>query len=131
MKKIIPALLLALALLPAADAAAARQGKVRFDCEDPKTQSELNVCADRKFSAADAELNRAYSQLASRLEERWRAGLKAAEVAWLKYRDANCEYETALYEGGSMRPMLFSLCMERMTRARTAELREQLKDLDN
>lgn len=129
MKKMLPALLLALALLPAA--AAARQDEGRFDCEDPKTQFELNVCADRKFAASDAELNRVYGQLASKLEDRRRARLKAAEVAWLKYRDANCEYEAALYEGGSMRPMVRSLCLERVTKARTAELRGQLKDLDN
>ena len=128
MKNPARALLLTATLLTAATA---QEREVKVSCEDPQTQAEINICARRAFEAADAELNRAYGQLASQLEGGQRAKLKAAETAWLKYRDANCEYEAGAYEGGSMQPAVISSCLERMTKARAAELREQLNELNN
>lgn len=127
MKRTAKALLLSLALVSAAPAQ--RQAE-KHPCDDARTQADLNVCADKQSSAADAELNRVYGRLAAKLDADARAKLKTAEVAWLKYRDANCEYEAYGFEGGTMRPMVFSLCLERVTKARTAELREQLKDFE-
>jgi uncharacterized protein YecT (DUF1311 family) len=129
MKRTVSAILLASALLAFA-AAHAQKREEQSPCEDAQTQAELNMCAGRKFKEADAELNRVYSQLTSKVDAPYRAKLKAAEVSWLKYRDDNCDYETALYEGGTMRPMVYSFCLERMTKARTAELRGQIKELD-
>ena len=127
MKRIVHAILLCLALLAAAPAQKPAQGD---PCDDAQSQSEMNICADKKFKAADAALNRVYGQLGSKLEAGARAKLKAAEVSWLKYRDDNCGYEAAQFEGGSMRPLIYSSCLERMTKARTAELRGQLKELE-
>jgi uncharacterized protein YecT (DUF1311 family) len=125
MKKIAPALLLSLGLL----CAAAAQEKKRAEkdpCEDSKTQLDMNLCYQKQFKAADAELNRVYNRLASKLEGEGRAKLKASEVSWLKYRDDNCDYEAFLYEGGTLQPAIYSTCMERVTKVRTAELREVL-----
>jgi uncharacterized protein YecT (DUF1311 family) len=94
------------------------------------TQFDMNQCAHKEYEAADAELNRAYNQLAAKLEGDNKARLKEAELAWIKYRDANCEYESSLYLGGTMRPMVESYCLAGMTKSRTAELREQLKELE-
>ncbi|MDT7809731.1 MAG: hypothetical protein QOJ70_3544 [Acidobacteriota bacterium] len=127
MKIIVSAILLSFALLVAAPAQKRAQ---RDSCDDAQSQSEMNICADKKFKAADAALNRVYNQLAPKLEADARAKLKAAEVSWLKYRDDNCDYEAAQFEGGSMQPLIYSSCLERMTKARTEELRGQLKDLD-
>ena len=127
MKIIVSATLLALALLATAPAQKPAQ---RDPCDDAQSQSEMNICADKRFKAADAVLNRVYNQLAAKLEADARAKLKAAEVSWLKYRDDNCEYEAAGFEGGSMQPLIRSSCYERMTKARTDELRGQLKELE-
>jgi uncharacterized protein YecT (DUF1311 family) len=127
MKRIVSALLLTSALLAAAHA----QKRAQSDpCADAQSQSQMNMCADKRFKAADAALNRAYNELASKLEADARARLKTAEVSWLKYRDDNCEYEAAPFDGGSMQPLIRSSCYERMTKARTEELRGQLKELD-
>jgi uncharacterized protein YecT (DUF1311 family) len=127
MKRIVPALLLSLTLLAAAPA----QKRAPSDpCADPQSQAEMNMCAAKKFKEADAALNRVYSELASKLEADARARLKTAEVSWLKYRDDNCEYEAAGFEGGSMQPLIRSSCYERMAKARTEELRGQIKELD-
>ncbi|HEX8117672.1 MAG TPA: lysozyme inhibitor LprI family protein, partial [Pyrinomonadaceae bacterium] len=82
----------------------------------------------KKFKEADARLNRVYKELASKLEGDAPGRLKLVEIAWTKYRDDNCDFEASRFEGGSMRPLIYSSCMERMTRARTAELREQSKE---
>jgi len=127
--------LLALALSCAALSAAAYAQKRAADdpCRDPQSQAEMNMCAAKKFKAADAELNRIYNRLVSRLADNagQRERLKAAEVSWLKYRDDNCDFEASRYEGGSIKPLIHGSCLERMTKARTAELREQIEELDN
>ncbi len=127
MKRTVPALLLCLA---AFSAAPAQKGAQKNPCGDPQSQAEMNICAEERFKAADAALNRVYGQLAAKEEGDSRARLKAAEVSWLKYRDDNCAYEAAGFEGGSMQPLIRASCLERMTKARTAELREQLKEFD-
>ena len=126
MKRLFAALQLLTALLDAP--ASAQKTAPQVSCRDPQTQYEMNVCADRAYKAADAELNKVYNRLVSKLDEAARTKLKVVEVTWLKYRDANCDYEAALYEGGSIKPAIYSSCMERMTKARTAELREQIKE---
>ena len=125
MKRLFAALLLFTALLPDASA---QKTAPQVSCRDPQSQYEMNVCSDRAYKAADAELNKVYNRLASKLDEAARAKLKAVEVSWLKYRDDNCDYESALYEGGTLQPAIYSSCMERMTKARTAELREQIEE---
>lgn len=128
MNKLALALLLSCA--PLLTAAPAQRRAAQNPCDDAKTQLDLNFCADRQFKAADAELNRVYDRLAAKLEAGARGKLKAAEVSWLKYRDSNCVYEASASEGGSMQPMVYSFCLERMTKSRTAELRDQLEELD-
>lgn len=123
--KLLAVLLSCVAL---ATAASAQKRPAEDPCRDPQSQAEMNMCAAKRFKAADAELNRVYDQLASMLEGDSAARLKAAEVSWIKYRDDNCVYEADFFEGGSMRPLILSSCLERMTKARTAELRGQIKE---
>ena len=126
MKRILPALLLSCVAFSAS--APAQRRAAKDPCRDPQSQAEMNMCAAKKFKAADAELNKVYNRLASMLEGGNLARLKAAEVSWLKYRDDDCGYEAGLFEGGSMRPLILSSCMERVTKARTAELRGQINE---
>lgn len=130
MKRILLALLLACATL-FATVSAQRRG-TKDPCADPQSQAEMNMCAAKKFKAADAELNRVYNQLVAKLgdDAGQRERLKTVETSWLKYRDDNCDYEAAAYEGGSIKPLIYSTCLERMTKSRTEELRFQIKELE-
>jgi uncharacterized protein YecT (DUF1311 family) len=110
--------------------AAAQQKSPQTPCSDAVTQYEVNQCAHKEYLAADAELNKVYKQLSGKLDEEERALLKNAETAWLKYRDANCEYESAFYRGGTLRPAIYSFCLARMTSERTAELKQQIESLE-
>ena len=130
MKKTALAILSAVCLLPFSSPAAQKQRQAQ-PCENAPSQYEASECAHKEYVAADAELNRVYNQLAAKLEDpEQRAQLKAAELAWIKYRDANCEFEGLFYKGGTMRPMIESFCKAGMTNARAKELREQLKTLE-
>ena len=117
------ALLLPL-FLSAAGAKTQKQRQIQ-PCEGHGSQAEASGCAHREYRAADAELNKAYNRLAGILDAEEKALLKATELAWIKYRDTNCAFESSQYAGGTMRPMIESFCLTRVTRARTAELKEQ------
>ncbi|HEV2865582.1 MAG TPA: lysozyme inhibitor LprI family protein [Allosphingosinicella sp.] len=106
-----------------------------YNCDDPQNQAEMNRCAGLRFERADAELNRVYreavrqEQAADREETgygdmhpTYEEALRAAQRAWVAFRDAQCEYESFEARGGSMQPMLYEGCRARMTQERTREL---------
>lgn len=112
------------------------------DCSQAMTQMEMNICADRDYQAADKELNLVYRQAMTqqRLVDKDAAAmgpdyvgavdaLKKAQRAWIDYRDGHCEGMGFTVLGGSMRPMVYSGCLETLTRNRTKELRELIQGM--
>jgi uncharacterized protein YecT (DUF1311 family) len=102
------------------------------DREDPcpgsNTQFELNQCAARARDSADAELNKVYRELLKNTSGAERAKLRAAQLAWIKFRDAQCDYESVGNKGGSIYPMVYSFCLAGVTKARVEQLREILRE---
>src|SRR5256885_10303883 len=92
-------------------------------CANASSQADMNDCWGREYKAADATLNQVYRQLVALTDDEEKSQLKEAQRAWLKYRDANCDFVADQYKGGTMRPMIYAICLEDMTRNRTAELR--------
>jgi uncharacterized protein YecT (DUF1311 family) len=90
------------------------------------TQMELGQCAGRDFTAADARLNALYKTMMSKYDTANQAKLKAAEKAWLAYRDAECDYETNGTAGGTINSMEDTICRTNKTQARIKELNAQL-----
>ena len=89
------------------------------------TQLDLDQCAGSDFDAADKELNKIYRELLSRLPDSAdQKALKAAQLAWIAFRDKDCEFEAGPVEGsGSIRPMVAGMCLADRTRTRTAQLK--------
>lgn len=117
------ALAVSLAVLSAAPLAAQGGRSPSADrCQDARTQTELNTCAAREYRAADAELNRVWQRLMTAADAEQRPLLRTAQRAWVAFRDAHCASEAADFRGGSIEPMLRSLCLADVTRARTAQL---------
>jgi uncharacterized protein YecT (DUF1311 family) len=126
-----PGILLLLPLLWAMPAAAQEP-----DCANAMDQADMTACAGLEYEAADRELNAvwkdAIADAKAQDEELKSMGgdgrpgheetLRAAQRAWISYRDAACEYEGFEARGGSMEPMLASFCLARLTRLRTKEL---------
>lgn len=102
------------------------------DDEDPcpgsNTQHELNQCAARVRDKADAELNKVYRELMKDAGTTERAKLRAAQLAWIKFRDTQCDYESFGNKGGSIYPMVSSFCLARVTNARVKQLQEILRE---
>jgi uncharacterized protein YecT (DUF1311 family) len=101
------------------------------DCDDPQTQAEMNGCANIRLQAADAELNREWGSLRTRLTtaeddlgyEGWFDTALEGQRGWLAYRDGQCATEGYEARGGSMEMMMVVYCKTRLTQARVRELR--------
>ncbi len=125
----MPRVLAALGLCALAAGAQAQA----VNCAAPVTQMDMNACADRAWTLADEDLNLAYGMARSLMRQTdaalpqadrgAEAALRDAQRAWVVFRDAACKAEGYLYVGGTIRPMVVSLCLERLTRARTEDLR--------
>jgi len=104
--------------------------KKSLPCAGAESQAEMTICWGKQYKAADATLNQVYKQLVAKLDDEEKAQLKEAQTAWLKYRDSNCDFVADQYKGGSMRPMIYAICLTDVTINRTAELKTQIKDRD-
>lgn len=124
------AILLSLLLLASSGHTVAPGKKNQEPCAKAESQAEMTICWGKEYKAADATLNQAYRQLIAKLNDEEKAQLKEVQIAWLKYRDANCGFVADQYKGGSMRPMIAAICLADMTRNRTIELKIQIKDRD-
>jgi uncharacterized protein YecT (DUF1311 family) len=102
----------------------------RPNCNNPQTQSEMNICASIAYQNADRKLNQVYRQLLPKLSASRKQKLISAQQAWIKFRDSSCEFERSAYEGGSMAPMIYGFCLADVTEQRTKDLRRYLEDSD-
>jgi uncharacterized protein YecT (DUF1311 family) len=74
-------------------------------------------------------MNKAYKQLMSKLDTEAQAKLKTAQRAWIAFRDAQADLDADLEaRGGSAAPMIYSGSRTEITKTRTKELRELLKE---
>jgi len=91
---------------------------------------DLVECSQKTLAEADAELNKVYRQLIARMSNRqWEAKLRTAQQAWIKYRDANCDYESEFSGGGSASTFEYNFCLADMTSTRTKQLLDMLNQI--
>jgi uncharacterized protein YecT (DUF1311 family) len=98
------------------------------ECKD-QTQAGLDACADASYKKADAALNSAYKEIVGRLKNNAATTklLVTAQKAWIAYRDAECAFSSSASAGGSIYPMVVSICLEGVTEERTKDLGVFLK----
>lgn len=112
-----------------------------FDCSnwDTLPQQGLNHCTAMDYQAADKELNAIWPKVMAEAKARddemegyhkdlgvpsTADALRAAQRAWITFRDRQCELESYDFLGGTAQPMIASSCLAEMTRKRTAELKQ-------
>ncbi|MCA0998390.1 lysozyme inhibitor LprI family protein [Alloyangia pacifica] len=103
-------------------------GAASAACNEAKTTIEMGDCVRGEYEAADLELNRVYAQLKGARDEAFMAKVRDAQRAWIPFRDAACEAEGALYEGGSLQPIAQVSCLTKLTRRRSEDLRTLLSN---
>jgi uncharacterized protein YecT (DUF1311 family) len=91
-------------------------------CRGPATTADNFACFDSALHKRDAELNAFYHRVQTVVDGEELTKLKAAQRLWMQFRDANCDAENQLYDGGSAAPIVKLACLEAMTRHRTEEL---------
>lgn len=117
------------------------QPECNQEAADRGIQIEMNICANREFLIADEELNRQWPITREYMQRRdadfaeyadtsrddrpgYVDALLEAQRAWIAYRDAHCRSEGYSARGGSLEPLLISICKTALTSARTNALRE-------
>ena len=96
------------------------------NCNNPQTQSAMNVCAGLSYQQADKNLNQVYRRLIPTLGATQRQKLVTAQQAWIKFRDTSCAFEKSQFEGGTIAPMIYSNCLADLTKQRTKQLESYL-----
>ena len=108
--------------LRAAPVALAKQ-----DCGQLADQQSMNQCAAENYAISDKALNQVYQEVIQGLDEAAKTQLTQAEQRWLVFRDAECNFESGRYEGGSIAPLIQASCLEQITDNRIAELQQTVK----
>ena len=111
-------------------------------CSNPNAdQQTINACEAENYARADAAMNRQWKLTLAAMQQFDKdvgppedgsptnaALLLTSQRAWLSFRDAQCELEGAQMRGGSAQPAIYSGCLARLTKARTAQLHELAGD---
>jgi uncharacterized protein YecT (DUF1311 family) len=109
-------------------------GAQTVECDTATSTFEMQACADRDFQKADAALNAAYKRALDKIQQRgdqpapydskaYDAALRAAQRAWIAYRDADCNGVVPFEWGGGTGTGAAVLgCLTDKTNARTKDL---------
>jgi len=114
---------LTIALTLAGNAAVAAQP----DCStSASTQLAIDQCVGRHMKAFDQKLNDTYRALLAKVSKEGEDRLRAAQRAWLTWRDAQCAFETMGTRGGSVNSSVYGMCIDKLTQEQTKRLDAQL-----
>ena len=91
-----------------------------------QTQRDLNEAEGAKYAVADKAMNAAYQRLMTKISENGRKALREAQRSWIAFRDLECDFDTFGTRNGTIHPLEVALCMTRLTRQRTADLKAQI-----
>ena len=109
-------------------AAGPGQAQEAPSCEAAATQLAMNECHAKAFGVSDGKLNELYRMVEGRLADNAHARdlLVQAQRRWIAFRDAECAFEASGVDGGSIQPMILSLCLTSLTDTRVEDLQRLL-----
>ncbi|MEG4856027.1 lysozyme inhibitor LprI family protein [Microcoleus sp. K1-B6] len=99
----------------------------QINCDRPQGDVQVRACIRLNYEASDRQLNEVYKQLISQLSGEERSLLSEAQLGWIQLRDKTCEFEVYKSRGGTGYGGFLNECLDRMTKQRTAELEQYLK----
>lgn len=107
-------------------------------CPESKTEADRNSCWDQLAAKAQGEVTALYSKIQGLIrakitkeqgplkayQETALAKLRAAQTAWARYRDAQCDASEQQFEGGSIAPSVRSGCVKELSEQRIQDLQK-------
>ena len=99
----------------------------QINCDRPQGDVQVRACIRLRYEASDKRMNEIYKQLISSLSDEEQSILTEAQLGWIQLRDKTCEFEVYKNRGGTGYGGFLSECLDRMTKQRTAELENYLK----
>ena len=109
-------------------------GLVEKPCQDTEagqTTYGAMLCADRETVVWSQRAKASADAITAKLEPARLKLFKAADDAWVKYRNAACAYESSIYLGGSLAKVVAADCMLRETADRALDLADDEKSSVN
>lgn len=101
-------------------------------CKAANTEAEMYECLNSELKESDAALNLAYKTLIARYKENGAPPglkiemqdvyLKKSQMAWIKQRDASCDFETYESITGSGFGTIYTACLLEQTQKRVEYL---------
>lgn len=91
-------------------------------CQDAGSNVDTSKCFYDALQRNDRRLNDIYRQVMNALEPESKTALRAAQRAWITYRDSACAAEAESYRGGTAMGMVRTACLEALTRERIRSL---------
>jgi uncharacterized protein YecT (DUF1311 family) len=89
------------------------------------SQREMNAQAATRRQMAESQMAEVYLKLVAKASPSGRERLKAAQDAWARFRELDCEARAGS-RGGSFHPAAMSLCLEHMADRRRGALQSEL-----
>lgn len=88
---------------------------------------KISDCTATEIARRDRLLNETYQKLIKILESERQHSLKMAEISWLAYRDAECEFRASAEMGGTIANRIRQACRLEMLNNRIKQLDSALK----
>lgn len=103
-----------------------------LDCEKAIATPDINACGQITQKKIETELNAVYRQTLQSLSQSETAFEKPGEVksalveaqrAWIKFREADCHAVFLKNQGGTMRSLMYTGCLQAHAEQRIKELK--------
>ncbi|WP_323007590.1 lysozyme inhibitor LprI family protein [Pseudorhodobacter sp.] len=88
------------------------------------TTQAISQCTDAETVVWDGFLNREYKARMAQITPDQKTALRAAQRAWIAFRDADCQLQYQMFIDGSMRSNIYTGCMLDKTAQRALVLRD-------
>ena len=89
----------------------------------------MHYCADEEYKKVDKELNQIYQEILKHILDKQEQVnlLKKSQNLWIKYQEAECEFQSFGVYGGSVYPMILLMCFTKKNEERIKEFEAMLK----
>lgn len=94
--------------------------------KNARTQLEMNQCAGDGYRAAYEKLNELIAELKSHMDASQYQVLLEIESDWETAIEKHCSWQSNFFEGGSIQPMIYALCLNQEYWKRIEALRLNL-----